>query len=90
MIFTGVVSVEPVFAIDAVPEELFVEAVRLLEEGLVTRVLVDLPGALDVSDGRWSVHSRDPGHSEVIRDLVLNPVRCRYQMNKPILVLASL
>ena len=61
------------FPPDAIPEEILVELIRLLQEGFVSRVLVDLPGALDVSDGRGSVHSRDPGHSEVIRDLVLPP-----------------
>ena len=44
-------------AIDTVPVELLVELVRQLQEGFVARVLVDLPGSLDVSHGGGSVNS---------------------------------
>ena len=61
-------------AIDSLPEEFFVEVVRLLEECFVARVLVHLPGSLDVGDGGGSVHAGHPGHSEIIRQLVVSPV----------------
>ena len=55
---------------DAVPEELFVEGVRLLQEGRVARVLVQLPRPLHVRDGLGPVHPGHPRHAEVVGQLV--------------------
>ena len=44
-------------AVDTIPVQLLVELVGLLQEGFVPRVLVDLPGSLDVSHGGGSVNS---------------------------------
>ena len=45
------------FATDALPEKLLVELVGELQEGFVSRMLVDLPGSLYVGYGGGSVNS---------------------------------
>ena len=56
------------FAPDAVPEELPVEGVGLLEEGEVARVLIHLPRPLHMGDGGGAVHAGHPRHAEVVRE----------------------
>ena len=65
-VLTRVIGVEPMPPPDAVPEELPVEGVGLLEEGEVARVLVHLPRPLHVGDGGGAVHARHPQHAEVV------------------------
>ena len=45
------------FATDTLPEKLLVELVGELQEGFVSRMLVDLPGSLYVGYGGGSVNS---------------------------------
>mmetsp|Transcript_28649 Transcript_28649/g.75770 ORF Transcript_28649/g.75770 Transcript_28649/m.75770 type:complete len:359 (+) Transcript_28649:790-1866(+) len=66
----GIITPAEVAAADAVPEEAAVEAVRLLEEGAVARVLVDCPRADHVRDHLVAVQSRDPRLAKVVRQRV--------------------